>query len=60
MPTVMNMNEAKANFSGLLSYVRKDRATVTIMRYGRNLIGTWDGKWLFRYGDPLGSKFIIR
>ena len=34
MPTVMNMNEAKANFSGLLSFVRKDRATVTIVRYG--------------------------
>ena len=35
MSTVMNMNEAKANFSSLLSFVRKDRVTVTIMRYGR-------------------------
>ena len=34
MPTVMNVNEAKANFSGLLSFVNKDRATVTIVRYG--------------------------
>ena len=34
MPTVMNVNEAKANFSGLLSFVRKDRAVVTIVRYG--------------------------
>ena len=34
MPTVMNVNEAKANFSGLLSFVHKDRAVVTIVRYG--------------------------
>jgi len=34
MPTVVNVNEAKANFSGLLSFVRKDRAVVTIVRYG--------------------------
>ena len=34
MPTVMNVNEAKANFSGLLSCVQKDKTVVTIMRYG--------------------------
>lgn len=34
MPTTMNVNEAKANFSGLLSFVSKDGAIVTIMRYG--------------------------
>jgi antitoxin (DNA-binding transcriptional repressor) of toxin-antitoxin stability system len=34
MNTVMNVNEAKSNFSGLLSFVHKDRTTVTIMRYG--------------------------
>ena len=34
MPTVVNVNEAKANFSGLLSFVHKDRAVVTIVRYG--------------------------
>ena len=34
MPTVMNVNEAKSNFSGLLSFVHNDRTVVTIMRYG--------------------------
>ena len=34
MPTVMSVNEAKSNFSGLLSFVHNDRTTVTIMRYG--------------------------
>ena len=34
MPTVMNVNEAKSNFSSLLSFVSKDRTVVTIMRYG--------------------------
>ena len=35
MPTVMQVHEAKANFSGLLSEVEKNLATVTIVRYGR-------------------------
>ena len=34
MPTVMSVNEAKSNFSGLLSFVHDDRTIVTIMRYG--------------------------
>ena len=34
MPTVMNVNEAKANFSSLLSFVSGDRVAVTIVRYG--------------------------
>ena len=34
MPTVMNINEAKSNFSSLLSFVSKDRTAVTILRYG--------------------------
>ena len=35
MPTTMNVNEAKANFSGMLSEVESGLATFTIMRYGR-------------------------
>ena len=31
-----------------------------VARYGRDLIGTWDGKWLFRYGEPLGMLIIVR
>ena len=34
MPTVMNVNGAKSNFSSLLSFVCKDRTVVTIVRYG--------------------------
>ena len=35
MPTMMNVNEAKANFSGLLSEVESGLVSFTIMRYGR-------------------------
>ena len=34
MTTMMNVHEAKANFSGLLSDVENNLATITIMRYG--------------------------
>ena len=35
MPTVMNVNEAKANFSGMLAEVESGLDSFTIMRYGR-------------------------
>ena len=35
MPTVMSVNEAKANFSGMLSEVESGLVSFTIMRYGR-------------------------
>ena len=35
MPTVMSVNEAKANFSGMLSEVESGVVSFTIMRYGR-------------------------
>ena len=35
MPTVMNVNEAKANFSGMLAEVESGLVSFTIMRYGR-------------------------
>lgn len=35
MPTVMNVNEAKTNFSSVLAEVESKLVTVTIMRYGR-------------------------
>ena len=35
MPVTMNINEAKANFSGLLAEVESRLATFTIMKYGR-------------------------
>ena len=34
MPTVLNVNEAKTNFSNVLAAVENDLVTVTIMRYG--------------------------
>ena len=34
MTTMMNVHEAKANFSGLLSDVENNLAIITIMRYG--------------------------
>ena len=35
MTTMMSVNEAKANFSGMLSEVESGFVTFTIMRYGR-------------------------
>lgn len=35
MPTMMNVNEAKAHFSGLISEVENNLVSFTIMRYGR-------------------------
>lgn len=34
MPTMMNVNEAKANFSSAIAMVEHDNAVITIMRYG--------------------------
>ena len=35
MPTMLNVNEAKANFSGMLAEVEDRMVSFTIMRYGR-------------------------
>ena len=35
MPTTLNVNEAKTNFSSVISNVEANLVTVTIMRYGR-------------------------
>lgn len=34
MPTTLNVNEAKTNFSSVLANVENNLVTVTIMRYG--------------------------
>ena len=35
MPTMLNIHEAKANFSGVLAEVENKLTIITIMRYGR-------------------------
>lgn len=35
MPPILNVNEAKTNFSSVISNVETNLVTVTIMRYGR-------------------------
>lgn len=35
MPMTMSINEAKANFSGMLSEVESQLASFTILKYGR-------------------------
>ena len=35
MPTMLSVNEAKSNFSGMLSEVESGFVSFTIMRYGR-------------------------
>ena len=34
MPTMLNVSEAKTDFSNMLATVENDLVTVTIMRYG--------------------------
>lgn len=48
---------ALSNVEGVAS---KPNYATMVERYGRNLIGTWDGKWIFRYGEPLGTKISFR
>ena len=35
MPTTMNVNEAKARFSGVINHVSESRMPITILRYGK-------------------------
>ena len=35
MPTTMNVNEAKARFSGVIGHVAASRTPITILRYGK-------------------------
>lgn len=60
MNPVMTVNEAKSNFSGLLSLVHNDRTVVTIMRYGHPIaqIVPCPRKRSLRK-DPLLSKIKI-
>ena len=37
MPMTMSVNEAKANFSGMLSEVESQLASFTILKYGRTI-----------------------
>ncbi len=38
----------------------KPNYAAMVERYGKDLVGTWDGKWLFRYGNPLGMVIILK
>lgn len=38
----------------------KPNYAAMVERYGKDLVGTWDGKWLFRYGNPSGMVIILK
>ena len=38
----------------------KPNYAAMVERYGKDLVGTWDGKWLFRYGNPPGMVIILK
>ncbi len=38
----------------------KPNYAAMVERYGKDLVGAWDGKWLFRYGNPLGLVIILK
>ena len=46
--------------AAVVAAVSKPNYATMVERYGNNLIGTWDGKWLFRYGEPQGTQIILR
>ena len=48
---------ALANIADVAS---KPNYATMVERYGRDLIGAWDGKWLFRYGEPQGTILTVR
>ena len=38
----------------------KPNYAAMVERYGDDLVGTWDGQWLFRHGNPLGLVIILK
>jgi len=48
---------ALANIEDVAS---KPNYAAMVERYGNDLVGAWDGKWLFRYGNPSGMVIILR
>ena len=38
----------------------KPNYAAMVERYGKDLVGAWDGKWLFRYGNPSGMVIILK
>ena len=38
----------------------KPNYAAMVERYGKDLVGAWDGKWLFRYGNPPGMVIILK
>lgn len=48
---------ALANIEDVAS---KPNYATMVERYGKDLIGTWNDKWLFRYGNAPGMVVILR
>ena len=38
----------------------KPNYAAMVEHYGKDLVGAWDGKWLFRYGNPSGMVIILK
>ena len=38
----------------------KPNYAAMVERYGKDLVGAWDGKWLFRHGNPPGMVIILK
>ena len=61
MQTVLNVNEAKTNFSNVLATVENDLVTVTIMRYGHPVAQIVPIERHNRTKtDPLLSRIVIK
>ena len=62
MPTTLNVNEAKANFSGMLAEVESGLVSFTIMRYGRPIarVVPVERTRKIRPSPGYGSKIAIK
>ena len=48
---------ALANIENVAS---KPKYADMVERYGKDLLGAWDNKWLFRYGKPRGMIIVLQ
>ena len=46
--------------AGIENVAAKPNYAEMSAKYGKDLVGAWNGKWLFRYGDPPGMAVSFR
>lgn len=52
--------KADSRFTALAETVLRPNSAKMVAKYGKDLIGAWNGKWLFRYGEGLPFVMVVR